>query len=165
MEQEIWIDARHHENYEVSNMGQVRRKKTNKILKQQKGSNNYNVVTLWTNRNKKTKYIARLIWQSFNQCDCELTIDHIDRNKDNNKLSNLRCITMEENWYNRTIYKNNNKYNLNDNKKTVIINNLISKKWTTYRASKETGIPVNYLDTVVKRGTWNKFIDERNRVQ
>lgn len=165
MEKEIWVDARRHENYEISNLGQIRRKKTGKILKTRPGTNKYIMVTLWTNGKKYTRNIARIVWESFNDCACGLTIDHIDRNKANNTLSNLRCITMDENRKNRTIYRMKNKYNLDDDKKRNIITNLLTGQWTTYRASKETGIPTNYLDIVVKRGTWNKLVNETIGVQ
>jgi hypothetical protein len=164
MEQEIWVTAHKHENYEVSNMGQIRRKMNDRILKQQEASNGYIMVTVWTRKKKYTRNIARIVWESFNDCGCGLTIDHIDRDKKNNKLENLRCITMEDNRKNCSIYKKENKYDLNDDKKKTIITNLVKKGWTTYKVWKEFGIPTNYMDSVYKRGSWNHLIDETNGV-
>jgi hypothetical protein len=164
MEQEIWVTASRHENYEVSNMGQIRRKINQRILKTQIASNGYVVVSIWTNKRKYTRNIARIVWESFNDCACGFTIDHIDRNKKNNILKNLRCITMEDNWKNRSIYKRENKYDLNDDKRKTIITNILVNNWTTFKVWKEYGIPTNYMDSVVKRGSWNYLIDEPNRV-
>ena len=63
MENEIWVDAFRHENYEISNMGRIRRKKTGKVLKTRNGTHNYIVVTLWTNKKKYTRNIARIVWE------------------------------------------------------------------------------------------------------
>jgi hypothetical protein len=145
-------------------MGQIRRKINQRILKTQIASNGYVVVSVWTNKRKYTRNIARMVWESFNDCACGLTIDHIDRNKKNNTLKNLRCITMEDNRKNRSIYKRENKYDLNDDKRKTIITNILVNNWTTFKVWKEYGIPTNYMDSVVKRGSWNYLIDEPNRV-
>lgn len=42
--------------------------------------------------------VHRVVWETFNgTIDNELTIDHIDHNKKNNNLSNLRLLTRAEN--------------------------------------------------------------------
>jgi hypothetical protein len=71
---------------------------------------------------------------------------------------------MEDNWKNRSIYKRENKYDLNDDKRKTIITNILVNNWTTFKVWKEYGIPTNYMDSVVKRGSWNYLIDEPNRV-
>lgn len=44
----------------------------------------------------------RLVWETFNgKIPANLEIDHKDRNKHNNKLSNLRLVTHSENMKNR----------------------------------------------------------------
>jgi hypothetical protein len=44
----------------------------------------------------------RIVWESFNgKIPNGLEIDHIDRNKHNNKLKNLRLVTHSENCLNR----------------------------------------------------------------
>ena len=52
-------------------------------------------------------YAHRLIWEGFNGPIPEgLEIDHVDRNRDNNNLANLRLVTPSENKLNRGISKN-----------------------------------------------------------
>lgn len=63
---------------------------------------------LYTHANGKKIYVHRLVWETFNSKILEnYEIDHIDSNKQNNALSNLRCVTHKENMNNpNTISKN-----------------------------------------------------------
>lgn len=48
----------------------------------------------------------RIVWEAFNgKIPANLEIDHKDRNKHNNKLSNLRLVTHSQNCLNRKINK------------------------------------------------------------
>ena len=82
--------------YEVSDYGCVRSLRSGKILKiQLKRGYTYTSLT-----NQKTKHfsIHRLVWEAFNCTIPEgMQIDHIDGDKTNNKLSNLRVVTPKEN--------------------------------------------------------------------
>lgn len=44
----------------------------------------------------------RIIWVLCNKCDlkCNLVVDHIDRNKSNNSIENLRLVTQQQNMSN-----------------------------------------------------------------
>lgn len=47
---------------------------------------------------RKYERVHRIVWETFNgEIKDDLTIDHIDRNTQNNNLSNLRLLTREEN--------------------------------------------------------------------
>lgn len=66
---------------------------------------------------KKQYYVHRIIWAMHNDRWPENQIDHIDRNKINNKIENLRDITSKENNRNtnsfefaKGYYKDGNKY-------------------------------------------------------
>jgi hypothetical protein len=48
----------------------------------------------------------RLVWLFFNK-ECPVSIDHIDGDKSNNKIENLRPCTAIQNGYNRKISANN----------------------------------------------------------
>lgn len=93
-----WISAKSFPQYEVSSNGDVRNKKTGRILKQQTGSHGYRTLTL-RNDNKQISVRAhRLIADSFYDGDHEgLDVNHIDGNKLNNSISNLEFCTRKEN--------------------------------------------------------------------
>jgi hypothetical protein len=162
MNNEIWKVIPLYPNYEASNTGKIRRLLNGKELKQA-GSDirNYQVVTLFTNGKKYNKKVARLVYQAFNGCECEFTIDHIDRNKLNNNLDNLRCITNRENCQNRTIYKTKNKYNLSKQDKINIVLAYDNGEKSSWKLSREYKVPPNYLLTTLKRGTWHKLCQEQ----
>lgn len=159
--QEIWKEIPSHPNYEASNTGLIRRKKNKFILKSKNiDSRLYQVVSIYTKGKKYTRKIARLVWETFNGCACDMTIDHIDRNPQNNHINNLRCVSASVNAQNRDIYNSKNKYNLTDEIRAEIITAYKMKKLTTWEIMKYYNIPYNYITTVIQRGSWDKFYDE-----
>ena len=59
--------------------------------------NGYKRVTI----NKKTRSIHRIVWEIFNgEIPKDMVIDHIDGNRSNNDLNNLRLVTQSENMIN-----------------------------------------------------------------
>lgn len=95
--EEIWKDIINYEGlYQISNLGNV--KNINKILKPYK--HNYYTIKLWKNGKSKNYNIHSLVAIAFlNHIPNKFinVIDHIDSNKFNNKLENLRIISMREN--------------------------------------------------------------------
>lgn len=87
------------ENYEISNIGNVRNKKSNLILKQSISKRGYFVVKLVNGSIKKTKNIHRLLGIYFlnNGLDGDFVVDHKDNNKLNNNLNNLQITTSRIN--------------------------------------------------------------------
>lgn len=91
-----WIKLPFNENYAINVVGEVANLKTGLIVR---GSerNGYLRITI---RNKQYS-IHRLMWETFNEPIPEgYYIDHIDGNKSNNSLSNLRLVTQSDNMKN-----------------------------------------------------------------
>lgn len=115
MENEIWRPIKGYEGlYEVSNLGRVKsleRKKRmgycyglhtikEKILTQY-SSYEYMRVTLWKECKSKHFQVHRLVADAFLiKPDGDVEVDHIDGNKSNNNVSNLRWVTHYENIHN-----------------------------------------------------------------
>jgi len=159
MHEEQWIQSMDFPNYEVSDTGKIRRLKNQRELKVATNSSSYVVARIYYNKKKYTKMISRMIWESFNECKCKETIDHIDRDKTNNNLSNLRCISHKENSLNRSEHHNN--YKLSDDIKREIINKIKNEGVSTVKIWKQYGVPTNYMSVILKRGSWNKFLDDQ----
>jgi hypothetical protein len=93
-----------YENYSVSNYGNVRNDKTGTIFKAGFNTKGYKRVKL----GGKCINIHRLVAQAFipNQHN-KPCIDHINTNKADNNVNNLRWVTNQENNYNKPIQTNN----------------------------------------------------------
>jgi hypothetical protein len=105
MEEYEIIDG--YENYEVSNLGNVRNVKTGKILKPRVNCNGYKQIGLHGIKSKTTP-LHRLISLAFiDNPENKPCIDHIDNNRTNNNISNLRWATLGENSHNSNIRKSN----------------------------------------------------------
>lgn len=92
--------------YSVSSTGRVKNIKTGRILRPASDKNGYLRVVLCIKRFKKMHLIHRLVAQAFilnNENKC--TVDHINKIRNDNRATNLRWATMEENCKNKNIYK------------------------------------------------------------
>lgn len=84
------------ELYEVSDEGQIRR--NGNILKTRIDRYGYEIVTLWCNGKCLTRKIHRLVAIAFIPNPDELpTVNHIDGNKLNNRVTNLEWLSVAEN--------------------------------------------------------------------
>lgn len=92
---EFWKEVRDHPNYEVSNLGNVRNKKTGRMLRANPNRpDGYHRVGI----DGKHQYVHRLVADTFYDGDhSHLDVNHIDGNKSNNALPNLEWCTRKEN--------------------------------------------------------------------
>ena len=104
---EKWINYKN-TYYSVSSNGKVRNNKTNKLLKGKKTGVGYIEYQLTIDGKKISLLSHRLIYAAFHPNEPLLTINHIDGNKLNNKLSNLENISQAENNI-KSLYKTQSK--------------------------------------------------------
>lgn len=96
---ENWRTVENCGKYQVSDRGNVRNIKTGKTLKKAVDAFGYEHVVLTTDDgDRKIKFVHRLVAEAFlDNKGKKRTIDHIDGDKRNNDLSNLRWATYSEN--------------------------------------------------------------------
>jgi hypothetical protein len=100
-----WKEIEGFPNYLISNNGQIFSKTKNVIRKHKRSKNDpYHRIILY-NRKDVTFLIHQLVYKNFGCWNPELSIDHINRNPDDNTIGNLRLLTPRQQAFNR---KNNN---------------------------------------------------------
>lgn len=96
---EQWKDVVGYDIYEVSNLGNIRNKKTGKILKPVHQPSGYTIVCLRKDGKNNTESVRRVVMNAFRpiQNSNKFDIIHKDNNKQNNELSNLQWVTRKYN--------------------------------------------------------------------
>ena len=109
---EIWKDIENYEDYEISNLGIIRSKKRSIIMKQRLHWTGYPIVGFRKIVDGKSKMkifrVHRLLASAFIPNPNSLPeVDHIDNNRSNNALTNLRWCNHSQNNMHRTKQSNN----------------------------------------------------------
>ena len=133
MESELWKDIVGFEGiYQISNLGRVKSLGRNvsigmntryipeKILKPQRKlskytdpTNTYLQVKLRNRGKDRDANIHTLVWDAFGdgrKANKHLQVDHIDMDKGNNNIQNLRLLSARENTIRRVMVKRRSKY-------------------------------------------------------
>lgn len=100
--------------YLISENGNIKNSKTNRFLHPVIDHNGYLQIKLYDKDSKRKSYlIHRLVAMTFlkNENSSILTVDHIDGNKLNNNVDNLRWVTMLDNinLSKKSLYKHSTK--------------------------------------------------------
>ena len=139
---EIWKPTV--ENYEISNLGNCRRKMKNGNYIEIKGSilnrgQGYKYFQLNRNNKRINYFFHHLVAQHFiSERPKGLVIDHINRNSFDNRLENLRYISQQENCKNTNRYREDIKTTDNKERMRIFIHEsaLKSGKCKSIRYSK-----------------------------
>lgn len=94
-----WLTCKENDNYEVSEMGDIRNKKTKRLLKPKvRKSNGYLEVQLFNEGKRTYHYIHRLVANNFiPNPENKPQVNHKDEIKSNNSRFNLEWMTHKEN--------------------------------------------------------------------
>lgn len=82
---EIWKKIENYPNYSVSNFGNIKNNKTDKLIYLNDKGGKYLSVSLYKNNKRKRFYVHRLVAIAFNLKEKNKEyVNHIDGNKHNN---------------------------------------------------------------------------------
>lgn len=103
---EIWRPVKDYDGYEVSNQGRVRSKY--RVLTPTPTNKGYLRVNITKNGKSKSYRVHRLVAQAFiPNPDNKPQVDHINTDKSDNRVENLRWVTGPENCQNELTSKHN----------------------------------------------------------
>ena len=101
---ECWRSVDGYINYQVSNVGRVRIASSGKIMTAFCNRQGYASISLYKDGTRKTLNIHHLVAMCFipkAESDERLEVDHINQDKTNNSVSNLRWKASRQNKWNR----------------------------------------------------------------
>jgi hypothetical protein len=103
---EQWRLIDGYDNYEVSSHGRVR-KNTNGYIMKLRSAKGYLRICLSRDSKQKNHPVHRLVAFAFlDRNEDQTDVDHIDHNKENNMVNNLRWVTSSVNQRNRSLHHN-----------------------------------------------------------
>lgn len=160
MTQEIWKQIPNKEAYEASNLGNIRKKDSKKLLKLSTNHGGYKVVGIYTEQYRA----HRLILNTFvGPCPKGLQCAHLNGIRDDNRVENLKWVTPKENTFHRiahgTISINVGEENPNS---TVPNEDVVGIRWLASKGFNYTEI-ANLLGA--NNSTIYKIVKNKRRVK
>lgn len=101
MEEEIWKDIKGFDNYQISNLCRVKNVKFNRFVKPLLDKHGYTCVNLYKDGKMKHLLLHRLLAIAFiPNPENKPCVDHINTDRTDNRIENLRWVTNKENHNN-----------------------------------------------------------------
>ena len=173
---EEWKIIKEFKDYEISNFGNVRRctpcRRANigKIIRSTINNSGYHCVTLRKDGKSYCKTIHRLVAEAYisnpnNYSD----VDHIDRNKSNNTIPNLRWISHKDNMNNYDRSNAIKKQKETCRIKRELKKQILKEKVIKYRCYEINGKEYKTITDIVKetKKTYNeiKYYIRKNNIK
>lgn len=145
--EEIWrpyIIGWFHTDYEISTLGRVRNKHSGIVLKSKVKNSGYYYVILHVNGKRLTRYVHRLVAETFLivRFEGEIWVNHKDGNKLNNERDNLEWVTPSYNT------------------RHAILNNLTKNKGENSTLGKYSDDEIHRVCQLISNGVPTKEISE-----
>lgn len=145
-----WKIIKNYHDYKISNYGDIFSIKSNQIINATIDDNGYYNTKLINNNGRKKMLIHRIVYDTFKSLnDNTKVIDHIDRNRKNNYVNNLKEVSSSENAKNR-----NKKYQELTKIHQYSLNNEFIKEWDNFKKIKNE---LNYDSANISRCCTNKL--------
>ena len=153
IDNEIWLILKENENYEITIKGDVRNKHNKTLLTSIIGNHGYKCISLSSKINKTETYPLHILLANnfISKIEGKDSVDHIDRNKLNNNISNLR--------WSDSIEQNNNR-NYTKNRKSTTAHRKI---WKINPKDKSDKVLYNNIDEAIDFIIENKLCKTINR--
>ena len=145
-----WKTIEINSKYEVSNHGEVRNKKTGRILKTYLDSGGYKTVGLGS-KIRHQKIHCLVAYTFIGERPNNLEIDHIDRDKLNNKLENLRYVTKQQNMWNRETKQI---------REWILIDKKTKKEYTYYKVEYSIELNIHHTKSFNTLEKAEKYLEE-----
>jgi DNA-binding NarL/FixJ family response regulator len=142
---EDWKVIPGYENYAISKTGDVKSLRFNRILKSSNSDSGYLYVNLVFNKINKTHAVHKLVMENFGNTKPgeNFVIDHIDGNKNNNKVENLQWMSVRS---------NTEKYYNNYDKKSEIIK-LHNEGYSSKEITEKVGLHYSTVRQTILKST------------
>ncbi len=145
---EVYAKIKGFEKYAISNYAVIINIKTGKVIKQRTNKYGYKRVNLYANSKMKVVNVHKIVANAYlDKIENKNSIDHINRVKTDNCVSNLRYCNASENMRNSCISSRNK-----SGVRGVVLHKK-SNKWVANICHNKKSIHLGYFDSIEEAKT------------